>query len=115
MRVTGSMGSAARGKLPLPQASARIVEKTSAISTLKHGPPDAPPPRHKDTPRLQVELVCQDGTDGFDPFRDAPKLRPAFVAQLLGQVMAPGHVRPSAHSAYRRCGGATLRRIDRLS
>jgi hypothetical protein len=115
MRVTGSMEPALRGKLPLPSAAARIIEKTSAISALKRDPADTPQPRRKTTPRLQVELVCQDETGGFDPFRDAPKLRPAFVAQLLGQVMAPGHAGPSAHGAYRRPGGAIPRLLDRLS
>jgi hypothetical protein len=42
--------------------------------------------------RLQVELVCQHDTKSHDPFWDAPRLNPAFVAQLLGQALeqAPG-------------------------
>jgi hypothetical protein len=37
---------------------------------------------------LRVEPVCQDGTKTRDPFWDGPRLSSAFVAQLLGQVMA---------------------------
>ncbi len=59
--------------------------------------PDAP--ARKTRPRLQVELVCQDGTKAHDPFRDAPRLNPAFVTQLLGQVMA-GAERPAPRRSY---------------
>jgi len=48
------------------------------------------PPRdaRRQRPPLQVELVCQDDTKARDPFWDSPRLSPAFVTQLLGQVMA---------------------------
>ena len=56
---------------------------------------------HKPAPRLQVELVCQDETPRFDPFWDGPRLQPAFVAQLLGQVMPAGRARqPPCDNAY---------------
>jgi len=44
----------------------------------------------KERPRLQVELVCQEGTKPHDPFWDGPRLKPAFVTQLLGQTMLGG-------------------------
>ena len=36
---------------------------------------------------LQTEAVCQGDTKRRDPFWDGPRLVPAFVTQLLGQVM----------------------------
>ena len=60
---------------------------------------DAAPHPRKTRPRLQVELVCQDGTKTHDPFRDGPRLSSAFVSQLLGQVMANGE-RPVPRRAY---------------
>ena len=39
-------------------------------------------------PQVQVELVCQGDTKRRDPFWDGPRLVPAFVTQVLGQVMA---------------------------
>lgn len=48
---------------------------------------------------LQVEIVSQDGTKAPDPFWDGPRLKPAFVTQLLGQVMLSGE-RPSPRLVY---------------
>lgn len=70
----------------------------------------------KTPPRLQVELVCQDGTAGFDPFWDGPRLRPAFVTQLLGQIMPPRHegapasARAAAYQAVPQMRGRLLDR-----
>jgi hypothetical protein len=113
MRVTGFMQFSYRGKTSLPSVSVRAVEKINAASTLKRELPDAPPPRHKTVPRFQVELVCQDETGGFDPFRDAPKLSAAFAAQILGQAMAPGHGDPSACAAYRPVHGTGAHLLNR--
>jgi hypothetical protein len=113
MRVNGHIACASRGRLPLPAAGARVVEKTSAASSLKRERSGADPRQHRTPPRLQVELVCQDETARFDPFRDAPRLQPTFVAQLLGQVMAQAGANPSAQAAYRRLSDAHNRRIDR--
>jgi hypothetical protein len=53
-------------------------------------------------PQLTVRLVCQDGTHGHDPIWDAPRLVPAFVAQLLGQMMpSAGRTAPRAYGAGR--------------
>lgn len=49
--------------------------------------------------KLQVEPVCQEGTKTRDPFWDGPRLKPAFVTQLLGQVM-PGGAAPAPARAY---------------
>ena len=113
MRVNGNIDCASRGRLPLPGAGARVVEKASPASSLKREQSDADGRQHRAPPRLQVELVCQDETAGFDPFRDAPRLQPTFVAQLLGQVMAQAGADPSAQAAYRRLASGHSRRIDR--
>jgi hypothetical protein len=51
--------------------------------------------------RLQVELVCQHETKSHDPFWDAPRLNPAFVAQLLGQALEqePGSLPARGYAA----------------
>ena len=46
-------------------------------------------------PRLQVELVCQGDTKRHGPFWDGPRLVPAFVTQLLGQMMEQERNRPT--------------------
>lgn len=87
MRVTGPFDSTVRGSLKAPALDARRIEKSSASSRLGDTPQDASPQKEKAPRRLQVELVSQAGTSGFDPFWDGPRLRPQFVTQLLGQVM----------------------------
>jgi hypothetical protein len=75
-----------RTGLKLLAALPRVCEKSSSSSALgrerqgfdaQDGAAPAP---------LQIELVCQEGTPNFDPFRDGPKLLPAFAAQLMGQM-----------------------------
>lgn len=56
--------------------------------------------REKSPPRLQVELVCQDETPGYDPFWDAPRLLPTFVTQVMGQVMPERRENVSVETAY---------------
>lgn len=65
----------------------RCCEKSSESSTLGQGQADLnADDRHPSSP-VRVELVCQDETQGFDPFWDGPRLLPAFAAQLMGQLM----------------------------
>jgi len=66
----------------------RAASNASNSARLGEDGREAPRERSKERPRLQVELVCQAGTKAHDPFRDGPRLTPAFVTQLLGQVMA---------------------------
>jgi hypothetical protein len=80
-------------------AGVRPAQKSSTGNGLggqRSGPRErlAPSPR-----RLEVELVCQAETPGFDPYWDGPRLTPTFVAQLMGQVMPKG-VRHAPASAY---------------
>ena len=58
---------------------------------------------------VQVELVCQEGTPNFDPFWDGPKLLPAFVAQLLGQMIAERRdSQVPLETAYGRAGNPRM-------
>lgn len=74
---------AARAAAQPPHA----VEKTSASSALGREQPRTGKERKKAPAPLEAELVSRDDTQGFDPFWDAPRLLPTFVAQVLGQVM----------------------------
>ena len=50
-------------------------------------------------PHLTAQLVCQGETKARDPFRDSPRLQPAFVTQLLAQLMISDE-RPSPRPVY---------------
>jgi hypothetical protein len=97
----------------------RTVEKGSGSKHLDAHARGFAGQEQKSSPPLQVELVCQDDTDGFDPFWDGPRLVPVFVAQLLGQAMpdlaARAHVVVErAYGAYTAVPGIALL-VDRKS
>jgi hypothetical protein len=71
--------------------------------------------KHKPAPRLQVDRVSQDDTDGFDPFWDGPRLKPIFVAQLLGQAMPAQRPHLSVDNAYGKAAVRTALLVDRKS
>jgi hypothetical protein len=100
-----SSGVKPAGHLP------RAIEKSSAASALHRQPPHAQDPEQKTPPRIQVELVCQDGTEAFDPKWDGPRLLPTFVAQVMGQVMPERRARAHLETAY---GSARLGRMALL-
>jgi hypothetical protein len=55
----------------------------------------------------------QNGTDWTVPFWNGPRLRPAFVAQVLGQAMQTAAPTPSAaQTAYRRSGALLATTLD---
>lgn len=85
MRVTGPFDINLRSGIKLLAAHPRACEKSSGSSTLDRQPQDFNAPGEKPLP-VQVELLCQDETPRFDPFWDGPRLLPAFVAQLMGQM-----------------------------
>lgn len=59
---------------------------------------------------------CQNGTEGFTPLWDGARLRPAFVAQLLGQLFPYADVPdPRFASAYRRYGSRKGVRYQRIA
>ena len=101
MRLQPLLNGLGRGGFKSPAAQPRAVEKISPSNGLGSRPRDTARRPDKSTPHLRVELVCQDETMGFDPFRDAPRLTPAFVTQLLGQILPSyGHAPASAQAAY---------------
>lgn len=116
MRVNGPLESIGRGGSKTFVALPRVVEKASAASALGAHGGKREQPREKTPPHLRVELVCQSDTQGFDPFWDAPRLLPVFVAQVLGQAMPERRDSTAmAHTAY---GSAALREgllVDRKS
>lgn len=85
MRVNGPFDVTLRSGIKLLAASPRACEKSSASSALGRQPQEFNDARKSASP-IQVELVCQDETPRFDPFWDGPRLLPAFVAQLMGQM-----------------------------
>ena len=54
----------------------------------------------------------QSGTDQSDPFWDAPRLTPQFVAHVMGQVYCSQTPDPSAAEAYRRAVALAPKLID---
>lgn len=55
--------------------------------------------------------MCQGGTKTDDPFRDGPRLVPAFVTQLLGQMMT-GEQRRAPRPAYGAAAAKTALLLD---
>lgn len=115
MQVTGPFGNSVRSGANRAHALARSVEKASASSHLGARPHDGAKKQDKPAPRLQVELVCQDETPRFDPFWDAPRLKPTFVAQLMGQVMPERRVMVAVETAYGKVAPRQALLVDRKS
>lgn len=65
----------------------RAIEKSSPSARPNGERHDTPRDPSKQPPRLQIELVSQAETARHDPFWDGPRLTPAFVTHVLGQVM----------------------------
>ena len=102
MRAIVPVNAGTSGGFRAPALSLRAIEKTSASSALAGENSDADGKREKPTATLQVEIVYRDDTSRFDPFWDAPRLVPAFVAQLLGQAMPERRDSVMVETAYGR-------------
>jgi hypothetical protein len=111
MRVSPSTETNFRSGAPSAGLVPRAIEKASPSSALDHYPPPASQAEDSAPPRIQVGLVCQPGTEGYDPIWDGPRLLPTFVAQLLGQVMPERRLCTSVETAY---GTARLGRMALL-
>jgi hypothetical protein len=111
MRVSPSTEINIRSSAPGAGVTVRAIEKTSPSSGLDHYPPPAPESETSAPPRAPLGLVCQPGTETFDPIWDGPRLLPTFVAQVLGQVMPERRVSTSVETAY---GTARLGRMALL-
>lgn len=57
--------------------------------------------------------ASQSGTDKTDPYWDAPRLTPTFVAQVMGQVYCTNAALPSAGTAYRTTLSVHPTRLDK--
>ena len=86
MRVTGPFDINLRSGIKLLAAAPHACEKSSGSSTLDQQPQDFNADEHKPASHIQAEILYQDETPRFDPFWDGPRLLPAFVAQLMGQM-----------------------------
>jgi hypothetical protein len=115
MRVNSTTDARLNGGVKTFASHARRIEKTSASSGLGTQQQEDPHKPSKSAPRLQVELVCQDETERFDPFRDAPRLVPAFVAQVLGQAMPERRENVTVETAYGKCAPRQALLLDRKS
>jgi hypothetical protein len=87
MRIAGPFDSNVRPGVKTLAAMPRCCEKSSESSTLGQEQADWNADDRRSSLPVRVELVCQDETQGFDPFWDGPRLLPAFAAQLMGQIM----------------------------
>jgi hypothetical protein len=76
-----------KGSIKASCETARAIGKASNSEHLRQDQRETPHEAPKQRPRLVVEFVSQGETKRHDPFWDAPRLAPAFVTQLLGQVM----------------------------
>lgn len=116
MRVPGPLDATVRTGLKALAAPPRAIEKSSASSALGHERQSFNQEGEKAVPRLQVELVYQDETRAFDPFWDAPRLMPAFVAQVMGQAMPERRaIGVSMQAAYGSAAPRKALLLDRRS
>jgi len=115
MQVPGSHDLQTAGRLKTFAVSARPIEKSSAASHLGREHQEHAEKQDKAIPRVQVELVSQSDTRGFDPFRDAPRLLPIFVAQVLGQVMPERRTMVAVETAYGTAAPRQALLVDRKS
>ncbi len=96
---------------PNPTTSAPVLRARLA----SRGPAQASPsnslggngagedPSHAATARRRAsDKLFHFGTEAHDPLWNGPRLNPAFVAQVLGQVMMEPQASTSAPAAYRR-------------
>ncbi len=99
MRVQPSLPTLWREGLKASADGVNAPGKSSDSAHLGDNGRDPPRQARKERPRLEVELVSQEGTKRHDPFWDGPRLKPAFVTQLLGQMMTGGET-PAPARAY---------------
>jgi len=106
MRAIIPVGTGIAGASGAPAQSVRAVKKASASSALGQERSDADRGKENPAPAPQAERLCRDDTPSFDPFWDGPRLVPAFVAQLLGQVMPERRDNAQVETAYGRAVSA---------
>ena len=108
MRAIVPFETGSNGGLKAPATVCRAIEKASASSALGRDQTEPDPNRRNSAKPLRVELVSRDETRTSDPFWDAPRLVPAFAAQLLGQVMPGRRTSVSVEIAYGRAASPRM-------
>ena len=112
MRIAAYPHCSVQGALKALAERVRPCEKSSASSDLDRESGAFTSPEPEPPPRLTVELVSQRETPKPDPFWDGPRLKPVFVAQVIGQAM-PDPARPSPRAAYGAAEPRMARLLDR--
>jgi hypothetical protein len=92
--------------------TARAIGKASDSAHLQQDRRETAHRAPLQRPRIVVELVSQGETKAHDPFRDGPRLSPAFVTQLLGQMMDQERSR-LVRTAYGNAEDRSPRLLDR--
>ena len=116
MRAIVPLYTGLGGASKAPATSPRAVEKASRSSALGREKQDSDREPEKAPLPLRVELVSRDDTSRRDPFWDAPRLVPTFVAQVLGQAMPERRESVSVETAYGRTASPrTALLLDRKS
>jgi hypothetical protein len=87
MNALTPLASHGKAGFKASRETARAIGKASDSAHLRQEHQDAQ--RHSARPhgKWAVETLSQGETKRHDPFWDGPRLTPAFVTQLLGQVM----------------------------
>jgi len=114
MRIAASSHGSALGAFKALPERVQPCGKSSASSDLGRESSAFTSSGKQSPPHLTVELVSQRETVRPDPFWDGPRLRPVFVAQVIGQAM-PERARPLAHAAYGALEPRRARLLDRKS
>ena len=113
MRIGGPVESNARSGLKTCGTRLSPCQKSSNSSQLDQGQSNLDADRRKGQPTLRVQLVSQNKTVEPDPFWDGPRLVPAFVAQVMGQILPDGHGANVARYGHAAPRMALL--VDRVS
>ena len=87
MNALTSLAAQEKGSFRASRAGAYLRGNASDSAQFRKEDGAAQQKAHRQRPRPAVELVSQAETKRHDPFWDGPRLTPAFVTQLLGQVM----------------------------
>src|ERR1700761_5763110 len=99
MRIAAPSHFSAQGAFKALADRVHPCGKSSASSDLGQESGAFTEPEPHAPKRLTVELVSQCETSRPDPFWDGPRLKPVFVAQVIGQAM-PDRTRPLPRTAY---------------
>lgn len=114
MTVLPTLASASAAAAARAVAAPRAVGKANSSRTLdgECAGDDTLPFAARTAERRRAS--CQIGTAEIAPLWNGPRLRPAFVAQVLGQVMMDAQARALelAPAAYRERGAQIARLLD---